>query len=297
MDVRAASAAPLPTHRIARAYLLEVRPLPMAAALLIALLGVLWAGRPLWPPAAFLPLVVAAVFFGLMTAHFMDSYVDVVLRGDRTPGDYPLLFRDSTGLLTDKEYRSAVLGFALASATTILLVVRLIGPFPALPLLLALVLAIAYAPRLDRTFAGVTFGYPAGACAVMLGAFLAAGGGIDLRFLWLTGALFTALVGIKVRADVVDIDDDRRIGKHTVAALAGKRAAENGGYALAVVGLLMAAASPFLFAVPFAFALPPLFAAAAFGGTTRFKPLEAGLWMSHAMLAALALEVAVLALA
>jgi 4-hydroxybenzoate polyprenyltransferase len=297
VDVEADKAQAAPRFRLARGILLEVRPLPMAAALLVALLGALWAGARGAPPPPALPWVLAAVFFGLITAHLMDSYVDVVKRGDRTPGDLPLLFRDSTGVLRDPEYGVGIVAAGAASASCIVPVALFAGPLPATLLGAALALSLVYAPLLDKTMAGVSFGYPLGACAVLLAAFLSAGGSVDLPLLWLAGGLFTSLVGIKLRADVIDIAGDRAIGKRTVAAALGERAATRGGYALAAGGLIALAFVPLAFPVTLLFALPPLAASAAFGVTGRLDPVKASLWMSHAMLGALAAEVAVLALA
>jgi 1,4-dihydroxy-2-naphthoate octaprenyltransferase len=291
-----ASAAPQERRfRVARGLLLEVRPLPMAAALLVAVLGSLWAGSPLAPLPPALAWVLAAVFFGLMTAHFMDSYVDVVKRGDRTPGQFPLLFRDSTGVLCDREYLVALAIAAVASGACIVPVALTGGWLPALLLGFALALALTYAPLLDRTTQGVSFGYPAGALAVLAASYLAARGSLDERFLWLAFSLFTALVGMKLRADVIDINQDQKVEKRTLAAVAGPVAATRVGYFLAVAGLWMAAYTPFRYAAPALFALPPTGGVFAFLATRRMDPLKGSLWMSLAMLATLSLEVLVLA--
>jgi 4-hydroxybenzoate polyprenyltransferase len=260
-------------------------------------LGTLWAGAPLAFAAGPVPALLACVFLGMMAAHFTDSWVDVVRRGDRTPGDFPLLFRDSTGLLSDREHAALAAAFAAACAAATVPVAWAAGAVPALLLAAALALALAYSPLLDRTMGGLTLGYPAGALAVLTASYLAAGGPLDLRFLWLASAVAAALIGTKVRADVVDAESDLKLGKRSVAAVFGTRAAERAGLALALVGLAAAAATPALFAAPPAFALPPAGAAAAFAATLRAQPLKAALWMSYALVACLALEAAVLALA
>lgn len=289
--------APAPQEfRLLRGALLELRPLPMAAALLIVLLGALWARAALVPAPPFLPWVLLAVFFGLLAAHLMDSLVDVVKRGDRTPADYPLLFRDSTGVLRDRDYVPLLAAAAVASGLSTIPVAWTAGAVPAFILLCALALALAYAPALDRTMAGVSLGYPAGACAVFLASVIAAGGTPDTKVAWMTVALFAALVGTKVRADVIDLEDDRKAGKRTVAAAFGARAATVGGYALAIGGLLAAAGAPAVFPLPTLFALPPIGAAAAFAFTSRMEPLPASMWMAYALLATLGLEVAILSL-
>ena len=218
MDSGDADAPPAMLFRVLRGVLLEVRPLPTAAAFFLVLLGTLWAGRSLWPPPPYLPWAMLAALFGMLTAHFSDSYTDVVKRGDRTPVDFPLLFRDSTGVLRDVEYRALLGCCVTASAAATVPVAVAGGPLPALLLLAALALAVGYARWLDRAFVGVTFGYPAGACTLFAASYLASGGPADARAALMASALFCALVGIKVRADVIDIDGDRAIGKRRLDA-------------------------------------------------------------------------------
>jgi len=275
--------------------LLEVRPLPMAAAVLTVLFGVGWARGDLrtLPPSTG-PLV-ASVFFGLYTAHLMDTYVDASLRGDATPASYPWYFRDSTALIPKASYPPLVAASAALCALLAIPAALTGGPAVALLLGAALALALTYAPLLDRHMLGVSLGYPAGVAAVLSAAYLAAGGLPDLPFLLLTASLVVALAGTKVRSDVIDLDEDRRGEKRTVAVALGPVRAVRLGYGLALAGLAGAALVPLAFPVNPALAVPPVASAIAVLATARREPLRSSFAMALSLLGLLAADVAILA--
>ncbi len=283
-------------RRFVAGLLYEVRPLPMAAALLTVLLGVGWAqGGLRGVPPSVGPLL-GSVFFGLYTAHLMDTYVDVVLRGDSTPSDYPWYFRDSSGLLAPVRYPALVAGSAALCVVFALPASSAGGPAVALLLGGALALALTYAPFVDRTTLGVSLGYPLGMAAVLLASFLSVDGTLDAPFLVLVAALVVALSGTKIRSDVIDVEDDRRVNKRTVAVVLGAPRAERLGYGLALAGLAAAALLPLVFPVSLAFAAPPAASAVPVLSRARREPLSASFAMALALLALLAADVAVLAL-
>ncbi|HEX9708383.1 MAG TPA: UbiA family prenyltransferase [Candidatus Thermoplasmatota archaeon] len=275
--------------------LLEVRPLPMAAALLYALLGLAWAQGGLLPLHPAFPWLAASVFFGLYTAHLMDTYVDVVKRHDMTPDSFPLLFRDSSGLLPPRAYPAGMAVSAGLCAACAAVPVAEGGPAVALSLASGLALALSYAPLLDRRLLGVSLAYPAGALAAFTAGYALSAGAVDLRWSLLGLPVFVALVGTKVRSDVIDLADDARIGKRTVAVAFGERAALVGGYGLAFAGVAAAAALPWVAGVPPLLALPPAGAAAAMAATARMDAFRGSMAMAGSMFALLAAELAAVA--
>jgi 4-hydroxybenzoate polyprenyltransferase len=269
----------------------------MSAAVLCVLLGIAWAQGRLSSVPSYTLFLLAAVFFGLYTAHLMDTYVDVVKRGDRTPANYPLLFRDSTGLIEDKHYpvliaTSVVLTVLFSAIATVNA-----GALVAVPLAIGLAIALAYAPLLDRKTVGVTFAYPAGVtCAAAAGYALAAGT-LDLRFGALGLALFLALAGTKIRSDIIDVKDDLKITKCTVPVVAGERPALWLAYSVALAGILLAAALPVFFAVTPWFALPALGIAGAIALTARLDPFKGSMAMAGSLFVLIVAELVLLAIA
>lgn len=269
----------------------------MSAALLCTLLGMgLARGNLSWLPAD-APWLLLAVFFGLYTAHLMDTFVDVVHRGDRTPTDFPLLFRDSTGLIADRHYPpligvSAALTIASAAVPS-----AHAGILVAFPLMAGLAIALTYAPLLDKSTLGVTLGYPTGVvCASAAGYGLAAGS-LDLRFGALATALIWMLAGTKIRSDIIDRNEDEKIDKRTVPVLIGEGPALQLGYALALGGILFAASFPLFLPLTPAFTLPALGVAAAVGLSARMRPFTGSMAMAGSLFALIAAELVVLALA
>lgn len=275
--------------------LLEVRPLPMAAALFTVLLGVGCAQGDLRNvPPSVLPLV-GSVSFGLYTAHLMDTYVDVVLRGDATPAAYPWYFRDSSGLVAPARYPPLVAGSAALCVLFAALASSVGGPAVALLLGAALALALTYAPFLDRFLLGVSLGYPLGCAGVLFASFLSVGGVLSAPFLVLVAAIVVALAGTKIRSDVIDLAEDRRVDKRTVAVALGEKRALQVGYGLALSGLAAAALIPLAFPVSLALSVPPLAGAAAVVWTAKREPLAASFAMALALLAMLGAYVTILA--
>ena len=267
----------------------------MAAALLYALLGLAWAQGGLLPLHPAFPWLAASVFFGLYTAHLMDTYVDVVKRHDMTPESFPLLFRDSSGLLPPRAYPAGMAVSAGLCAACAAVPVAEGGPAVALSLASGLALALSYAPLLDRRLLGVSLAYPAGALAAFTAGYALSAGAVDLRWSLLGLPVFVALVGTKVRSDVIDLADDARIGKRTVAVAFGERAALVGGYGLAFAGVAAAAALPWVAGVPPLLALPPAGAAAAMAATARMDAFRGSMAMAGSMFALLAAELAAVA--
>lgn len=267
----------------------------MGAAVLTVLLGVGWAQgglRGLPPPALTLAL---SVSLGLYTAHLMDTFVDATRRGEVTPPDYPWYFRDSAGLIPAVRY-PPLIGLSAALCVAFAVPAALEGGLPVAALLGgALGLALAYAPLADRHMLGVSLGYPAGVAAVLAAAFLTAGGQADSSFLVLVGAIVAALAGTKIRSDVIDLQDDRRALKRTVAVALGEKRAVLLGYSLALAGLGVASLIPLAFPVSRALALPPLASAAFVMATSRRVALSASFGMALALLGLLAGDVAILA--
>lgn len=282
-------------RRAAFGLLLEVRALPMAAALLFTLLGLAWAQGRLVPVHPAFPWLAGSVFFGLYTAHLMDTYIDGVKRGDPTPASFPLLFRDSSGLLAPRAYPVAVAASAGACALLAVPAVAAGGAVVGLPIAVGLALALTYAPLLDRSLAGVSFAYPAGALAAFTAGYGLHAGAVDLRWALLGVPVVVALVGTKVRSDIIDIEEDRKIHKRTVPALLGERAGLGVGYALAVGGVAAAAALPWLAGVPLAFVLPPAGAVGVMLLTARMGPFRGSMAMAGSMFGLLAAELAVVA--
>lgn len=276
-------------------FLLEVRPLPMAAAVLFTLLGLAWAQGRLLPVHPAFPWLAGAVFFGLYTAHLQDTYVDVVKRGDPTPTTFPLLFRDSSGLLSPRAYPAAVALSASACALCALPAVAAGGAVVGVPIALGLALALTYAPLLDRSLAGVSFAYPVGALAAFTAGYGLHAGAVDLRWALLGVPVVVALVGTKVRSDIIDIEEDRKIHKRTVPALLGERAGLAVGYGLAVGGVAAAALLPWDTGVPLAFAVPPAGAAVVMLATARMGPFRGSMAMAGSMFGLLVAELAVVA--
>jgi 4-hydroxybenzoate polyprenyltransferase len=268
----------------------------MAAAVLCVALGHAWARGRLEAGDPLLGWLCAAVFFGLYSAHLMDTYIDGVKRADVTPDSYPLLFRDSSGYLPPRAYPVSIAvagGLCVAAAWV---PVAAGGAVVAVPLAIGLALALAYAPLLDRRLLGVSFGYPLGAVAALTAGYAAAAGTLDARWAVLAAPVFVALVGTKVRADTIDLADDTRVGKRTVAVVAGPRVAVALGYALTVAGLSAAATLPWVVRAPLLFALPPAVAAGVVALTVRMDAFRGSMAMAGSLFGLLAAEVAVLAL-
>jgi 4-hydroxybenzoate polyprenyltransferase len=285
----------LGARQAAAGLLLEVRPLPMAAALCFTLLGLAWAQGRVVPLHPAFPWLAASVFFGLYSAHLMDTYIDVVKRGDPTPTTFPLLFRDSSGLLPGRSYLPLVAATATLCALAAVPAAVRAGPVVALPIAAGLGLALTYAPFLDRSVAGVSLAYPLGAVAAFTAGYGLEAGTVDLRWSLLAVPVAVALVGTKVRSDIIDLEEDRRIGKRTVPVLLGQRPALALGYGLAVGGCAAAAALPWLAGVPLAFAVPPAGAAAVMLATARMAPFRGSMAMAGSMFGLLAAELAVVA--
>jgi len=269
----------------------------MAAALLATLLGVEWVAPGAAAFPATTPILLAAVFFGLYTAHLMDTYVDVVKRSDRTPTDYPLLFRDSTGLLPDRAYPPLVAASALLCAGASVPAVAAGGVLVALSLAVGLAIAMAYAPLLDRHTLGVSFAYPTGVVAASAAGFALASGTLDGRWALIAASLFLALTGTKIRSDIIDYDEDVRIGKRTVPVVIGKRGAIFAGYGLALAGLGLAAALPAFMPVSPWVAVPAVGAACALLISVRSEPFRGSMMMAASLFVLLFCEVALLAVA
>jgi 4-hydroxybenzoate polyprenyltransferase len=292
--VAAQSGAGRPLRNAIAGLALEVRPLPMAAVLLAALLGGQWAGMRLGALPASMPLLLLAVFFGLYTAHLMDTYIDVVKRHDFTPADYPLLFRDSSGLFPERAYPWAVAASATLCAAASVPPVQAGGVLVAIAMAAGVLVALAYAPLLDRHTLGVSLAYPVGVVAANAAGYALVAGALDFRWLALAATIFFALTGTKIRSDIIDLDDDKKIGKRTVPVLLGRRAGLAVGYGIAMAGLGLAAALPLLISVTPWIAAPPLAAAAGLVISARLDALRGSLLMASVLLGLLAAEVAVL---
>jgi 1,4-dihydroxy-2-naphthoate octaprenyltransferase len=282
-------------RRAAAGLLLEVRPLPMAGALFTALLGFAWAQGGLRSLGPAQVALLGCVFFGLYTAHLNDTRIDLFERGDRTEVDLPLVFRDSSGFLDERSYPPLIAAACAACALLGAPAAAQGGPPVAVLLAGALALALTYSAALDKTFVGVSFGYPLGVAAVFAAAYLTAHGPVDLRLALILIPLVIALIGTKVRSDAIDRADDGAIGKRTLPVLLGARLAVPTGYALALLGLGLWAALPLLTPLTPLFSVPPLLAAVAVCMSARKGAVKGSLQMAYALVAMLALEVAVLA--
>jgi 1,4-dihydroxy-2-naphthoate octaprenyltransferase len=250
---------------LARGYVYEIRPLPMLAAMLSALLGAALAGDArAFPPQG------ALVFLGLYAGHCMDSYVDYHVRHE-PKFVYLGVFEDSGGLLGP---RALLLGAGLSAALFLALLAALHASLAfTAAALLGLAIALCYAPFLDMRPWSVSAAYPTGVLLALLGgALLAAPGAPAARVAAVGLVVWVYLVGGKVVSDLIDLDSDRAFGKRTVAVVLGPRGARRVGYALCAAGLGMALALAALGAAPRTSALGALLAAPVLAASFRLPP-------------------------
>jgi len=222
--------------RLLRGLVYEIRPLPMGAALLAALLGVRVAHGELALAFPFLALV----FLGLYAGHLLDSYVDYELRHEPKLV-YLGIFEDSGGLLAGRELLAAT-AVSLVAFATLLASVAHAGLAFVLVALSGAAIAVAYAPLLDRNPVTVSLAYPVGVVAAFLGGALWATPSPDPRLALFALVLATYLVGGKIVSDEIDLASDAAMGKRTAQVALGRARARRLGHALCVAGLAVATA-------------------------------------------------------
>ncbi|MBI4393415.1 MAG: UbiA family prenyltransferase [Euryarchaeota archaeon] len=223
------------------AYLYEIRPVPMLATLLAALLGALYAATPGSLDLTRLPVYLLAVAAALYCGHALDSLVDYHRRGE-TKFVYMGFFEDSGGLLSERELAAAAF---VASAIWLIASLSLAPPGSALFAVsfAGFVIAALYSFALDRHPVTVSLAYPAGTALAMVGGFLLAGGTDAFAILAIAVPIFVYLVGGKIVSDQIDFEADSAIAKRTVVVVLGRERAKWFGYSLCVAALIVALAS------------------------------------------------------
>ena len=218
------------------AFLYEIRPLPMLATLLSAVLGAIYGGLH----AVNYPLLgyLAAVFAALYCGHLIDSLIDYHHRGEKK-FVYMGIFEDSGGILSA---RALTIAATLASLTFVVMVM-LITSFGTILFWVAFcgwVIAVTYSPLLDKNPFTVSIAYPLGTTLAMIGGYLLTGANNPNLLMALTLPIFLYLIGGKVVSDLIDYKDDIRIGKHTVVVVLSPNKGRLFGYFICSLGLTVA---------------------------------------------------------
>lgn len=223
--------------RLPRGLLYEIRPPPMLAALLVALLGALAAPGAV-DLRAFAPFGVL-VFLGLYVAHLVDSLVDYHVRHE-PKFVYMGVFEDSGGLLSARELATAA---AVAGAAFAAVLVGLERLDLGLLGLAGLLLALGHATALDKNPVTVSLGYPVGVLLGFAGGWLSQGAALGWSTLRIAAPIGVFLAGAKIVSDVIDHDADKAIRKLTVPVLMGKGRGRGLGYVLCSLGIALALAT------------------------------------------------------
>jgi 4-hydroxybenzoate polyprenyltransferase len=188
-----------------------------------SLFGGLLAERFVLPLAA---VHLAAVFFGLYTAHVKDGYVDFYGRGEDE--DHPL---------TERGCRLALAGASVGFFACTVALFVLVDVWAALLTLPGWLIGYHHAPQLDVNPVTASVGYPTGIAFALLGGFYVQTTGLAPVVVALAVVFLVVLSGIKVIDDSTDVDCDRSIDKRTVAVVLGRTRARQLAYGLMFLGM------------------------------------------------------------
>ena len=206
------------------ALLSQVHPVFMLPPLAASLFGGLLADRFTLPIAG---VHLAAVFFGLYTAHVKDGYVDFYGRNE--DDDHPL---------SERGCRLALAGATVGFFLSALALVVLVDVWAGLVTLPGWLIGYHHAPQLDMHPVTASVGYPTGIAFALLGGFYVQTTGLAPVVVALAVVFLVVLTGIKVIDDSTDVDYDRSIDKRTVAVVLGRTRARRLAYGLMFLGMV-----------------------------------------------------------
>jgi len=207
-----------------RALASQVHPVFMLPPLAAAAFGSVLAGR-FEPGVA--ALYLAAVFFGVYTAHVKDGYVDFYVRDE--DDDHPLSRRGC---------RLALAGATAGFFACVVGLLAVVGPGAALVTVPGWVVSYLHAPQLDVHPLGATAGYPLGIALALVGGYYTQVRSLSPVVLGFAVVFLVILSGVKVIDDAKDYAYDRSISKRTVAVVLGPARAHDAAYGLMAAGLL-----------------------------------------------------------
>jgi len=207
-----------------RALASQIHPVFMLPPLAASLFGGLLADQFSLPLAG---VHLAAVFFGLYTAHVKDGYVDFYGRGE--DDDHPL---------SERGCRLALAGASVGFFACTLGLFALVDVWAALITLPGWLIGYHHAPRLDMHPVTASVGYPTGIAFALLGGFYVQTAGLAPVVVALAVVFLVVLSGIKVIDDSTDVEYDRSIDKRTVAVVLGRTRARQLAYGLMFLGMV-----------------------------------------------------------
>lgn len=207
-----------------RALASQIHPVFMLPPLAASLFGGLLAERFALSLAG---VHLAAVFFGLYTAHVKDGYVDFYGRGE--DDDHPL---------SERGCRLALAGASVGFFAVTIALAFLVDVWAALLTLPGWLIGFHHAPQLDMNPVTASVGYPTGIAFALLGGFYVQTTGLAPVIVALAIIFLVVLTGIKVIDDSTDVDYDRSIDKRTVAVVLGRTRARQLAYGLMFLGML-----------------------------------------------------------
>ena len=202
----------------------QVHPVFMLPPLAASLFGGLLADQFSLPLAG---VHLAAVFFGLYTAHVKYGYVDFYGRGE--DDDHPL---------SERGCRLALAGASVGFFACTAALFALVNVWAALITLPGWLIGYHHAPRLDMHPVTASVGYPTGIAFALLGGFYVQSTGLAPVIVALAVVFLLVLSGIKVIDDSTDVEYDRSIDKRTVAVVLGRTRARQLAYGLMFLGMV-----------------------------------------------------------
>lgn len=230
---------------LGKALLIEVRPIPMALAILAALFGASVGFLITGSKYPVLIIHVANVFCILYLAHLVDTYNDLK-RGEYEHGYQPRFLFDQHDpervvTLNPKNYLYAmILDLPVIAMLSGILIVETGYPY----LLLAfsgLFFAVAYGSGLDRVFLVGDLAWEMGVVLAFLGGFYVVTHMVTGDIIVMTVTLVPLLLGIKILDAEPDIEVDRNSvpRKNTIPVKLGVKWAHRVAYMLMVPPLLL----------------------------------------------------------
>jgi len=228
--------------KVLKGYLIEIRPLPMIAALTGGLIGFAFAHE--FSLNLLFPFLFS-IFLALFSAHLKDTYVDyyvykedVIYRFGRFDSSYGLLSKNNlvNGILFSTVVFS-LLTIYLTSFRNFYLIFGILG----------LLLSLTYSDKLSKNPVGACIGYPLGVSLALIGGYYLQTSMLNPIVITFSLILLLFLSSGKIIEDMIDMKHDKFFNKNTIPVLLGFKKNKIFGYMLAYLSLIMIATFSLLF--------------------------------------------------